>query len=291
MNPPAFPAPRVVAGWLAHLSRSRPVHALAAGTVTVRRIEAALREDAAASDPLTRAVHRARAVRGATPAELDRLLHLGEQRVDAVLRDAAGRPGRHAVGRRRFAFRNGVRLPLPDPGPFAVPAWSGPAVRPYGWAWLRERLAAEGDDLLSPDDPAAGWRAVVLERDDPLTLVLALDADGTVAAYPTASADAELPSEPLLRLEGGAAREAFPEVFAAPEADSAAAWAGWAASRAVPADDISAARAVLDGLRLRVEPPPRLTDWLRANRAEVFAGEMWLWVGGGPVRRAAALTL
>src|SRR5205823_6071266 len=153
---PAFPAPRTIAGWLKHLSRSRPVHALAAGPVAVRWIEAAFREEVAATaDPLTDTVLRAVALRGsASPAELDRLLHLGEHRVAAVLREAADRPKRSDVRRLRLAFRNGVRLPLADPGPFAVPASSGPAVRPHGWAWLRDRLAPGGDGLLSPDDPA-----------------------------------------------------------------------------------------------------------------------------------------
>lgn len=288
MTPPAFPAPRVVAGWLKHLSRTRPVHALAAGTITVRWIEAAVRGAATPpSDPLADAVLRARTLRGAvSPAELDRLLHLGEERVAAVLREGLARPPGSAV-RRRFAFRHGVHLPLPDPGPFAVPVKSGASVRPHGWAWLRDRLGPDVGELLAPGD----WRAVPLERDDPLTVVLALDG-GTVAVYPTASADAGLPADPTARVEGDAARVAFPELFAAPsDGEPAAAWGAWAASRAVPADDVPSTRVTLDGLRLRLEAPPRLADWLRANRADAFTGGTWVWVGGGAVRRAAELTV
>ena len=317
MTPPAFPSPRVVAGWLKHLAHSRPVHALAAGAVTFTRVEAAFREEVPAPpDPLADNVLRALAIRRtATAADLARLLHLGEPQVAAALREAvragraealtgqrfrprpaADRPKRYEVGRRRLALRNGRLLSLPDPGPMLVPAPPGPTAAPRGWSWIRDRLALHGPDdlpatdLLSPDDPEVGWRAVSLERDEFMTLVLALDAGGSLAVYPVTTADAELPAAPALRLDGDAAREAFPEVFAQPTgAERAAAWTGWARSRAVPPDDLSAAAVALDGLRLRVEPPPRLADWLRANRADLFAGETWLWVGDGPVRRAAAL--
>lgn len=317
MTPSAFPSPRVLVGWLKHLSHSRPVHALAAGTVAVTWVEAAFREEVAAPiEPLTDAVLRALALRGtAAPAELDRLLHLGESRVAVALRDATrggladpladgryrarpevDRPKRYAVRRHRLAVRNGRPLPLPDPGPFAVPAPPGPSSSPRRWAWLHDMLARrETDsppaaDFLSPDSPDGGWRAVPLVRDDAMTAALALDGDGVLSVYPIA--DGELSGEPVLRLAGDTAREAFPEAFAdPPTAELMAAWAGWARSRAVPAEETADVRVTLDGLRLRVELPPRLTDWLRANRADVFAGETWLWVGDGPVRRAAALTV
>ena len=47
----------------------------------------------------------------------------------------------------------------------------------------------------------------------------------------------------------------------------------------------------MEGIHLRVAPPARLLERLRAARSDALKGEAWLLAGEGPVRRAAVVEL
>lgn len=322
--PLPFPGPKTVAGWWTRFAPDAT--ALVAGTVAFTRVEVGVTgTEPAPPDPLVAAVLRALAVTGpATAADLDRRLHVGPARVEAALRDAADRgltdppvrsvyspgPGtpptdvgrsQRVVKRIRLAFRDGQFLPAPDTGPFAVGTGGPSEVHPIReWvvaaagrpaAWKRDANFPD----IAPDAVAApeiGWRGVPLFRPDALTAVVTRTTADGVAVFPAAGPDWHLAGDPLFTLAGEPAAAAFPELFAAPpDADLRAAWQGWAKSRSVPADDLAACRLALSGAKLEVHAPGVLAAWLRANRADVFRGDTWVWVGDGPLRRAAVLVV
>ena len=101
-----------------------------------------------------------------------------------------------------------------------------------------------------------------------------------------------LPGSMLLEVAERGGLRGVPEAFAdPPAADLRAAWLAWAAAGGLPADDVPACELTLHGARLAVAAPARLADWLGANRPDAARGEAWVWVGGGPLRRAAVLTV
>lgn len=320
--PLPFPGPKTVAGWWTRFAPDAT--ALAAGTISFTRIEVGvIGTDLAPPDPLIAAVLRALAAGPGTAADLDRLLHVGPARVEAALRDAAERglldapvrsvysprPGptssppafRPVVRRIRLAFRDGQFLPAPDTGPFAA-ATGGPSEVPPVREWV---VAAAGRPTawkrdanfpdIAPDAVAApdiGWRGVPLFRPDALSAVVTRTTPDGIAVFPAAGPDWHLAGDPLLALAGEPAAAGFPELFADPlDADLRAAWQGWAKGRSVPADDLAACRLALNGAKLEVHAPDALAGWLRANRADVFRGDTWVWVGDGPLRRAAVLAV
>lgn len=210
--------------------------------------------------------------------------------------------------RRRFAFRNGQYLPLSDPGPLLLghaqatsmgagagsrlvaaatarsPQWKADAHFPTDF----QRVVAM-EELPGPQR----WQAVPGECPDAFQAVIVFaHAVGTprVLGFPTASPDWPLAPTPIVEFRGEPARAAFPELFdTQPINDSRGAWLGWAKSRSVPLEPADAATVSLDGHKLTVTVTAEFGEWLRANRADVFAGETWVWVGEGDVRRAAVL--
>lgn len=261
-----------------------------------------------------------------TPAALDRLLRVGEARVAAALHDAEFSPGssiaasdekapafgprhleppafRTAIRRTRLAFRDGAFLPLPDPGALG-PGLESPAGSAPVLDWVRDaanrprewKQAAGFPPDLGPGDllpPGADGRftgaTVPLVQFDEVTAVVLRTPDRAIA-FATAGPDWILPGDPTFTVVDARTSEAFPELDADPTpGEAAAAWEAWAKSRSVPGDDLPACRSTASGLRLAVEAPPRLATWLKTHRADLFRGDTWLWIGNGPLRRAATL--
>jgi hypothetical protein len=320
VNTPLFPDPRTVAGWWSRLAPA----AVAAGSFTVLRVEVLVETPGDRPlDPLTRAVLAVAATADPpSPPEIARRLGLDDLRTRLVLADAvrsgwldragaerfhpipAGREAESAgaaavrLGRQRFAFRDASFVPLSDPGPLRFTASRGSAAPPRGFALVRAAFArpegwkreagfptsarlADAEALPESDR----WRAVPLEREEAFTAVVASAADGSVTGFLTGPPDWSLGERPAFGLCGAAAREAFPELFADPlGADADAAWREWAAARGAGPDELAECRVRVEGHRLAVDAPARLADRLRADTS---AAEGWVWVGGGPVRRAA----
>ncbi len=314
---PPFPGTKILAGWW---SRFAPdATALLAGTFPVTRVEIAFRDrELAPPDPLLAAVLRVLHTLGnASAVELDRILHLGEARVEASLRDAvelqlleppvrsvyAARLGpapsppafRTVVLRRMLCFRDGNYLPLP-PGPLGSDGEG--AGLPVG-RWVREAVSRSEEWKRAAQFPldlrgehlaeveSDGWRAIPLVAGECVTGVVVRSKLDAVALFPASGTEWILPAEPTFAI---ACQDAFPELFQSPpESELRAAWQGWARSRSVPTEQLTECGLELDGAKLRVRVPANLEGWLRSNRGDIFRGETWVWVGSGSLRRAAVL--
>jgi hypothetical protein len=277
---PPLPGPKTVAGWWTRFAPDAT--ALLAGTFPVTRVELGVRDtEPAPPDPLLAAVLRVlHAVGPGTAADLDRALHIGEARVEAALRDAVDRNLADPAVRRVWT---------PRPGPAPSPPAARAVVRRVTLA-VRDGVPLEPVGPLDLAPPETfGWRAVPVHATEPLTAVVTRTRADGVACFP-AGPDWDLPAGPRFALPPPGAAAAFPELFAdPPAADVRAAWLGWAKGRSVPADEAANCPVALGGVKLEVTAPPSLIAWLRANRADVFRGDTWVWVGPGPLRRAAVL--
>ncbi len=275
-----LPGPKTVAGWWTRFAPDAT--ALVAGPFSFTRVEVGVRDtEPAPPDPLLAAVLRVLHAAGpGTAADLDRVLHVGEARVEAALRNAVDR---------NLADPSVRRVWTPRPGPAPSPPASRAGVRRVALA-VRDgaRLEPVGPLDLAPPE-TFGWRAVPVHTAESLTAVVVRTRSDGVACYP-AGPDWHLPADPRFALPPPAAAAAFPELFAdPPDAAARAAWLGWAKGRSVPADEATNCRVALNGVKLEVTVPPSLMGWLRANRADVFRGDTWVWADPGPLRRAAVL--
>lgn len=325
---PPLPAPRTVAAWWTTLAPLGPT-ALLAGWFTVLRTEVLVEASVLVPlDPITSAVLAVVATAdGMTAAAVDRILRLGEPRVRSALAAASHLgyvttestrltltdTGRAALAnglatpsrsRRRFAFRDGHSLPLPDPGPLLVgPTQTTTLGMGTGWQLVVDATARspqwKADAQFSTDfervvaaSELSGperWRAVPAEGTDAFAAVIVSTQAGDVAGFVAAAPDWVLASVPTFEFRGEAASAAFPELFgAASEDDVRGAWLSWAKSRTVP---LEPATVSLNGHTLTVTVSAEFRDWLQANRADVFAGGTWVWIGEGEVRRAAVLDI
>lgn len=279
-NPP-LPGPKTVAGWWTRFAPDAT--ALLAGTFPFTRVEVGVRDtELAPPDPLLAAVLRVlHAVGPGSAADFDRVLHIGVARVEAALRDAVDR---------KLADPPVRSVYTPRPGPAPSPPATREVVRRVMLAYRDGALLEPGShlDLASPE--TFGWRAVSVHTDDSLTAVVTRTLADGIACFPATGPDWHLPAEPMFAIPSPAARAAFPELFDdLTDTDLRSAWQGWAKGRAVPADELPGCRVALNGLKLEVTAPPSLMGWLRANRADLFRGDTWVWVGPGPLRRAVAL--
>lgn len=324
------PGPRTAAGLWSCVAAHSP-SAVVAGIVPIHRVEVLVEVDRRAPlDPFTRTLLTAIPLADPpTAIGLDRLLFLGEERVDAALTDACrigwvestgggrvrvsaegrdaldrGRPVR-PFARRRFAFRNGQYVPLPDSGPilFGAPG-SRSSVAPHGLPLVRSacgqtlewKHAAGFPEVGSVVEPSGHledelrWQTIPVEDEELLGLVVMTDTASARVLGFVPAVDWSLSADPTFTLAGDPGRAAFPEVFTGPsDADCQAAWLGWAKFRGVPPDDLTSCGVALHRDRLDVRAPARLIDWLRAHRADVLAGDTWVWVGTGQLRRPAVI--
>ena len=322
VSPLAFPGPKTIAEWWSRFAPT-PSTAILVGWFEIVRVELLVQTVGSRPlDPLARAVLRAVEIADPpTLAGIAERTHLGDVRAMALVRTLAevgalelresgsqthvaltdlgrqilrtGEVPTAVRTRRAIALRNGECLSVPEswgfkpiglPGPVAAAAVSDEALRRAVASAFNPpvRLA---DNLPTADR----WRAVRIERSEWWPLVVVGLADGA-DVYLANAADWSLPNDRTFAISAEPARDAVPELIAAPSAaDLDKAWIQWANSRAATHDELQNCRTAFSGQHLEVSTPPALFDWLQANRAHVFAGDTTILIGEGVVRRVGIL--
>jgi hypothetical protein len=96
-------------------------------------------------------------------------------------------------------------------------------------------------------------------------------------------------NEPAFVL-GGEGADALPELRQTPDVEAwRRMWRQWCEQRNFPRGEADACVLEPAGAVVRVRPPGRLLERLRAQRSDALKGEAWLLAGEGRVRAAARL--
>jgi len=213
----------------------------------------------------------------------------------------SGGEGPPRLERRVFRFTAG------PPPHFVSLAAAPPLAPPAGWrcelAMLEECLGRPAEwkgrhgfpadvrrVLKPPAEPSSqDWPRVPVASAEQANLLLAETSAGPVLAYPVQPDGWAVGRDPVWTLPSAAeVAEVFGEVG---PAAWRAAWLSWCQQRSLPAAEVEACVAELDGPRLAVRAPARLVERLRQTRSDAVKGEAWLAAGDGRLRGLARVDL
>lgn len=143
----------------------------------------------------------------------------------------------------------------------------------------------------------ADWRRVVLDQPEQITALLAELPSETATDARLVAFSVRAPEWALYRgrtvLELDRDWEALlgSLVRPLPQEQWRKAWRDWCQPRGVPPGEAESCRIEIAGTLLRVHPPARLIERLRAARSDAIKQEAWLLAGTGPARALARIEL
>jgi hypothetical protein len=164
-------------------------------------------------------------------------------------------------------------------------------------AWKRERgFPAEIDELVDESRPdflrTEPWQRIILAYPERLSLVLILDRQVSVHAFPLRPEGWTLRTERPAFSLGAYWRETLPDLAVDPSLEEwRAAWQSWSQQRTLPGAEVDNCMLRRDGHRLCVQAPVRLVERLRNLKSDALKNEAWVLAGGDSIKTAALLDI